>query len=49
MGKIPEFKVFDGMDREHIFLDVISKKLTHSLGMLDQKCFEMPHNLTILV
>ena len=38
MGKIPEFKVFEGMDKEHILLDVISKKITHSLGTLDQKC-----------
>lgn len=35
------------MDKENILLDVISKKITHGLGMLDQNCFEMQRNLTI--
>lgn len=32
-SKIPGFEPFDGIDKEGILLEVINKKLTHTLGM----------------
>jgi hypothetical protein len=32
-AKIPGFEAFDGLGPDHIFLDVINKKLTQTLGM----------------
>jgi hypothetical protein len=32
-AKVPGFEPFEGLDKENIALDVINKKLTHTLGM----------------